>query len=680
MLVPSEALEVSLVAPRFLHEEDAATCYADVTSRLEQPEDVAVRVRVDGGIVCERSVRLQPGERRRVAWPLDAAATGERRVEAEASAAGEIAATTMSVPVRRLVPERRVVIEGLVGGRRRPEDSGEPGADGPYLIDAVVDLPDGAIDGETEIEVWPNAGQLPGIRGNVLETVADPPMHDETDHFGFDVGRAFDRNMISLLALRATMPAGHPAIEAIEERIAREIGVIERLQLEDGGWTEGFYSRPPLGLALDFGLLVESDAPATALLLERLLDAREAGFAVDDSTIADAVGFLATLPDDHQALALRAWAGDERARRHLATIPIGELVDRVEQHAATEADDAADPWRGGTNALSPRERGTSPAEQLARLVRAGRADLLPSLPVPRPGEGESRSVWSARETAVVVRELARLAPEDDRLPPLMRWLEELGSDDRPVHVLEDADAGLEARDPRWLAIAAAALPPGWREARWSLELNGREVVADGSAAMKVRTDALRPGQNRVVVRSGAAVGVDVAVVVRHAAVGASGSNDGWRDPDVLRTIERFVPAAAGNAEGRWDSLEQGAVVSARDRLRVVLTTTEPIFDLAAGLGAGLEPVLDGQEWKQPFLAAQPVHLTWSADRLMARGFCPQAHGRALVLEVRPTLPGRYRLPVAISRAVVGCCSSNFSDDGRVMHDAITEPFEIVVEE
>lgn len=251
-------LEVSLVAPRFLHVGDRSTAGVIVSSALDRTTDVTVRCRAPGATRVERMERMQPGERRWIEWDLEATAAGPMRLEAEAAAGDGAAAATLDLPVRPAAVEHRAVVAG--GSSRMAQ---EP-------LEGEIHVPGDASEVAIDVEV--DREPIARTRQRLWQTLNEIDLH--RDDFG---GRSFGWAVAALRDLVAAGFAGDPL-----ERLARDkaeilLPGVVRTQHPDGGWRTDFHQPSP---------------DLTAVMLGRLLAARDAGVHVDHRVIDDAVLFL----------------------------------------------------------------------------------------------------------------------------------------------------------------------------------------------------------------------------------------------------------------------------------------------------------------------------------------------------------------------------------------------------
>ena len=613
-------LDVSLVAPSFLHVGDRSIAAAIVTSALDRTAEVTLRLRANGTTRVERVERMEPGERRRIEWDLEAGAAGATRLEAEAEAEDESATAVFDMPVRPAAVEHRVVVTGLSW-----EGLPEP-------PDGEIDWPDGEADTEIDVVVGPQ--RLIRIEGLLWEKLDTP-----NTNIGYDseqyLGRAVE-------ALRVLTDAG--LADRSLQRLAREKveillpGVVAK-QHPDGSWRVDGKPCPD----------------RTATILECLLAARDVGVSVDRRVIDDAMTHLESSGADAFSLATRALGGDDRARDSLREAPVGDLVDDLDETFR---------WSSS--------KPVSPREKLARLVLAGRHDLLPLLPVAPPGEGAARSVRSAAEAGLALRAITHADPDSDAIGPLAEWILRRAWQEEPFAVLATA-------------ILLADRSGDEDSRRWSLDVNGEAAVVDACGSLRLKTRALRRGKNTLTLRSNDAGSFGATLTLRGLAyTPTAGDSEEDAEPLLRRTIERRVIAAGGREE-RWEPVESGATVALHDMLRVVLRC--PAMNgavIEVPLAAGLEPVsaVPGPVVPWPIQADDEQEGgMWRArpDRIFAERIS-ETSDDMIAVEVQPTLPGRYRIPPAVVRLKRGVRAVPAPGCFVGVGDYLTEPFEIVVEE
>lgn len=574
-------LFVRLVAPRFLTVGDRTTLSALVESDLERPADVAVRMRADGADLGARTVRVEARGRGRVEWPFDAAGVGPLRLEVEAATDGAADGMALVLPVRDAGHENRLTARGTLDG----------------VWTGTLALAGRLASPDAEVEVVVDTGPLSVLRAALPSLVGYP--------YGC-VEQTMSRFVPVVAAARAMRTTSIP-VGALEEQVPAmvEAGVerLMRLEHEGGGW--GWWRS-------------DADPFVTAYVIDGLLTAREAGFAIDQGVIERGLRRLRAEPGTPFALSVRARAGDEEARRLIARFAADAIGPQ--------------PADGG---LAGRGFSSTPGAELALLVLAGRRDLIPLLPVAPPGGGGARTVGSVREAALVIRAIAHHDPHSDLLPPLVEWLIARRSGGAWGDTLETASA----------VLALCELPLDDAPAPFSVAINGTDVVTEATGRAVVTTRLLHTGENVVTVRGDdpRPLRVDVVARVR----GVDPATDVSGNAGLSRRIERLAGGGA-TAEDRWVEVPSGASVTPRDRVRIVVR-----FDgradrllVEAPLAAGLEPLWRADEAEDRRRPAWAYREAFDDRVCVAYEHAHQEDDCAF--EVRPTLPGRYSLAPTVA--------------------------------
>ena len=585
--------QVRIVAPRWLTVGDRTTFSTVLHTDLARPAEFTARVRADGVTIGERVVRMEAEDRKCLEWPLEIGGGGSIRIEAELVSTDASAATVLTVPVRDLACDVRVR-----AGR------------------TSVEIPESLAERPWTLDVTAEPESLARVRDR-LWAMADDLRHSADR--GLQPWLDVDDYRAATSILGGSRALGLPDdLFAGDVLAAVDRGTLlaHRSQSPDGGWTRA-PGEP-------------SSAATTTVVLESLLDARDAGFWVDAGAVGRATAFLASAADDERALAVRVRAGDERAAEAIANLSTDRIVALLDGDTRPEAARVESGWTT--------EREATPVERLALVALAGRGDLVPVLPGAPPGEGEARTVGSVREAALVIRAIATRDTEDRRLPGLVAWAMEEGKKERPLG--SPVDAALLAR-------AMAAVPVTKRPGAWSLTLregdqsvHGIETL-EGEGSMVVTPKAMNGGRNHLHFHSNDPT-FRLSLTARcripePPEIGESALRLG-------RGVEKFVGIADGGKEA-WHRVRSGESVRLGDRLRVVLTSGPYGGVAEAPLAAGLEPVSaapsvrERNGWDGRFVVC--------GDRLI--GSMPFGEREGVAVEVRPTRPGRYRFPPTVTR-------------------------------
>ncbi len=393
-------LLVRPVLPRFFVVGDRAEIATIVHNNTAEALEVEVGIAVEGLTLQgddAQTVRVPAGDKVKVAWPVEVPAGEQVKVRMWASAGELYDGREDTLPVYRYTTPETTAAAGQLS---------EPG-----VRQEVIQLPRD-YDGEQ--------GDLT-VQLNGSLTAASRDALDYLEHYPYEcteqtVSR-FLPNVITWQALEE-MGLERPALR---QQLAQQVGLaLQRLyawQHYDGGW--GWWVND------------KSDAYLTAYVLHGLLEARRAGFTVDEEVMADGRSFLRdALPSVDRVKA--SWQANR-------------LAYEIYVLAEMEQDQTLS-YRGGELGLAVRL-----FEKRHLLSRYGQATLAVALSLLEPEEPQrvqtllsdltgdavvsatgahweeaQPDYWNMntdiRTTAIVIWALARLDPESGLLPNAVRWL------------------------------------------------------------------------------------------------------------------------------------------------------------------------------------------------------------------------------------------------------------------
>lgn len=416
-MVCRKELMVRLQAPRFFNARDDAVVSAMVHNETDTLRLVRVTLRAEG-VALEGSGpverRLQPGEVARFDWKVVAEQPGTARLVATAEADTLRDAVELRLPVR---PHGRARVETRAGAL-----SGDGVAEEKFVL-----RPDATGEVTLTLQLAPSlaSGMLSALRF----LAAYPYGCTEQTMSAFLPDLVVNR-ALSGLGLHS------PRLQAqIPEMVNAGLQRLYRYQHPDGGWGWWEYD--------------DSDAGMTAYVIEGLVEAREAGFVVNESVLKRGAEWLLAHERARQARALRVSA--ERVHDLLRAARGGvELASRLPSRPYGQHPPPLD--------------GTT-AQALLALARAGQpAPLALALAVGQTGH--VRDPVALARLSLAARHAGRNADAD----ALLRRLRSLA---------RESDAFCHwANDPETTALALQAL--------LSAPAGDTRAVASGMAPKVVR--------------------------------------------------------------------------------------------------------------------------------------------------------------------------------------------------
>ena len=487
-LLSTKPLLIRPVTPRFFVVDDAVVLAAIVNNNTDQTIEAEVFIE-GGGYTLQaeavQTVRIPAGGRVRVEWPLIVSDVESIDLTffADGGAFTDASRPPLGQGADRLLPVYRYEVPETVGtggllreGGARTESIPLPARFDVEAATMTVNLDPSlaatTLDGLTYLENFPHQC--------IEQTIS-----------------RFLPNIMTYRAL-AALDVADPELEANLNR-AVNFG-LQRLyaqQKPNGGW--GWFVQD------------ESNPLTTAYALIGLSAAREGGFAVDEGVIERAQSFL---------------------RRSFVAVGADQPAWRLNRQAfilyALATSGAPDIART-TNLYEARER----LDHYARAFLAqtlylidpadtSRTDVLISDLLNRAvfsangihWEEERPDVWNwntdTRSTAIILQTLARLRPDSDLLPNVVRWLMMARSADAWESTQETAWAVMALTD--WMVITGE-LNPAYT---YAASLNGASIIEGEAAPATVRDsqrlvvaigDLLRDQANTLVIERGDGPGV-----------------------------------------------------------------------------------------------------------------------------------------------------------------------------
>ncbi|MCZ7546901.1 MAG: MG2 domain-containing protein [Anaerolineae bacterium] len=485
-VVATLPLLVRPVAPRFFVVGDRVQLAAVINNNSDS--DQTVEARLDAaGVVLEgaaaQTVTVEAGQRARVEW--DAVVQDVDYVDLTFYAVGgeyqDAAKPMLATGPDGTIPVYRYTAPDTVGtgGVLREEGARTEAVSLPPRLDADQGALTVRLDPSLAVTATDAFDYLLNYPHQCIEQTVS----------------RFLPNAVTYRALR-TLDITDPALEAgLASALGDGLAKLTQAQNADGGW--GWFS----GMA--------SDPLVTAYAALGLIEARDAGFAIDAAMLDRAVNFVQT-----QRVTPRVETPDWQLNRQAFFLYV------LAREGIGTANDYA-----------------TLMEQRLRISYAGRAYLLMAFDALFPGnmaidllasdlttaarlsatgahwEEEYTDWWNwgsdTRTTALVLSALTRATPESDLLPNAVRWLMVARQGDHWTTTQETAWAVIAFTD--WMALTGE-LQGNYD---YSASLN-REALAEGSVTpATVRegqvlhvavSDLLRDEANRLVVARGAGEG------------------------------------------------------------------------------------------------------------------------------------------------------------------------------
>jgi uncharacterized protein YfaS (alpha-2-macroglobulin family) len=371
---------IRVAMPRFLTAGDTVTLSGIVHNYLKADKVTKISIDVGGAKLLDapmQTVTIPSQGEYRVNWRVSAPATGDLKVLAKALTDTESDAIETGIPV---------VPRGLKN--TRADSFAIPDDDADKVV--TLTLPANAD---------PNARALrveatPSIAGTLLGAL------DYLTSYPYGCTEqtmsSFLPNVIVTQALQNVKTATIKDTNDIGKKTRRGLRRLYAYQHDDGGW--GWWKDDP------------TTAWMTAYVVDGLVQARKAGYEVDDTRLSNGAAALkkmlaegkdgrGDLPDDGRAYAAYALAesGDADTRY------LGDLFNNRAKLT---------PYARALLALGLNERGDKRAPAVA-------ADIERSA---KSGGADANWDNNTEATALSVKALARITPQSDVLPKAARWL------------------------------------------------------------------------------------------------------------------------------------------------------------------------------------------------------------------------------------------------------------------
>ena len=397
-IVTTKDLLVRPITPRFFVVGDEVQLEAAVhnNTTAERPIRISLQVeagpvKIDGETELERTIA--PGSLTKVTWPV-AVPSGEevtllfQALTTAGSPLGD--AVRLTLPIYHLTTPEVVATAGIVKSGAGP------------TVESIQVPPDADVsDGELRLELSPSlaAGMQKGL--------------DYLRSFPYEcVEQTVSKFLPNVASFRALQELGleRPELEAsLRDNVAVEIQKLYRFQHTDGGW--GWW------------LADDSNPWISAYALLGLVEARDAGFAVDDTIVDRAARYLrrslgrSSDVDNPTNLNTRAFVLYVLAEAGEGDT--GRTVALYEQRAALGL--------YGRSLLAMTLHTLFPDD--SSRPQALIADLTGRALLSATGahwEEERQDYWTmntnTRSTAMALMALARIEPDNMLLPSAVRWL------------------------------------------------------------------------------------------------------------------------------------------------------------------------------------------------------------------------------------------------------------------
>lgn len=467
-VVATKDLLIRPVTPRFFVVGDAAQLAAVVNNNTSQDLSVEVTIAGSGFTLSDatpgkQTITVKASDRARVEWTVTVEDAPAAALTFTASGGGF---TDASKPPLGLPPDQLIPIYRYSA----PETVGTAGElDGQASITELIALPRryDASQGQLSVELSPSlaAAMTSGL--------------DFLEHYPYEcTEQTLSRFLPNVLTYRALKDLG-VADPALEQRLTSLVNVgTQRLyakQHADGGW--GWWVND------------ESNAFVTAYALFGLNQASQAGFTVSESVMDNAAEYLRTYLKTHNAeetWELNRWSFMLYALADYGKPEVSETTQLYDKRA--RLDTYARAYLAMTldkiDPADPRIKTLLSDINNAAIVSATGAHW----------EENGRDWWNmntdTRSTAIVLSALAKLDPENNLNPNVVRWL----------MVARKANGGWEStQETAWALIGLTDWMTATGELKanysYTVAVNGKELTS-GSAT----TDNLRdPVQLQVAV-------------------------------------------------------------------------------------------------------------------------------------------------------------------------------------
>lgn len=401
-VVATKPLLVRPVAPRFLVAGDQLELAANVSNTTDRPLQVDVALSATGVSVTTpltRGVTLAPRAEQKVTW--QAQATDAPRADLVFTAAGggfgDAARPRLGTGPGGALPIYRYAAPETVGTGGALTQAGERSE--------LIALPPSLDTRRGELTVRLDPSLAAGMRDALRALEADPDEGTEQT-----VSR-FLPNVVTYQALKELGIANSDLEQRLPGLVRAALDRLKQRQHADGGW--GWWDEK------------ETNPQITAYAVLGLVRARDAGFAVDGVVLDRGLGYLRGALErvDVQTTA------DTADRQAFFVYVLGESGQDRGKYTAERA--ALVQYRGKLSVYArallalavARERADDPA--IPTLLNDLRAAAILSA-TGAHWEEASYDPWAmntgARSTAIVLQALARLDPNNQLNPNVVRWL------------------------------------------------------------------------------------------------------------------------------------------------------------------------------------------------------------------------------------------------------------------
>lgn len=548
-VIATKPLLVRLETPRFFTQNDETTIAAVVHNETERPERVMVALKVAGLTLkgnAEATLNVPAHGVARQDWSVVAPPGLQSMLTASASAgSGLMDAMQLTVPIVPHGSEYRSSASGEVPGIQVGQASSNE-------IIATLKLPSGAIREATQARVT-LAGSPAGLIMRSLSYLHSVDYGTTENVVGW-----FLPDMTFALALR-DLGVKWPALEKdLPRRVRDNLARLYALQKGEGGWGWGASS--------------PQDAFWTAYALYGLVQAKKAGYLVDDSVVERGVSALkALLPKvkdpSNRALALYVLAAagsPDRAALQKMAGGAGKLQNYARSLIVLALADVGDMGR---------------ARQVAKVLEQG-------------GNANARVAWwpeifpwgfyscnDNETTGYAMMALIRVDPTNPRIPKAARWLVEHHLGDRWTSSEDTASVILALSE--YLRLLARQNPA---DLTATVLLNGTAVGTQRidrknffqELTVLLPAASLRPGANQVTIRrSGTGPLLYSALLttyVQRENLPAATPSDGLR---VRREYVRRIPYRDIHGRDRNRDVPMGDTVRVGDEIIARITVTAP---------------------------------------------------------------------------------------------------------
>ena len=392
-VVTNKPLLVRPLVPRFLVGGDTATLKAAIHNTTAEPLSVTASLHADGIIVQgnpQRAVNVAAGGQVQVDWAVTSSVGKARAavVDFEAVAPSARDSVELRLPLLAWGASETVATAGEVA----PADT----------VTEQVDLPNNVDPDRGALTIEVSSSLASALRYSLRQVEEYPYECLEQTVSRFLPRVALERAVNQFgagdpLNLKPELPA----------LVTRSIQRIYRYQHSDGGWgwwPEDSVSQPYL----------------SAYALFALLEARRAGFAVDQPVLDRAVNYLRQwLNTDPRDFGLET--------RAYVVYVLGAAGGAEPSRAATLFDQRADLGPIGRAYLAQALAAIDPADsRVGGLLSELSSDAVVSATGAHFEETNSAKGWimgtDVRTTATVLDALVRLRPEHPLIQPAVRWL------------------------------------------------------------------------------------------------------------------------------------------------------------------------------------------------------------------------------------------------------------------